>query len=149
MILAHAPECFLDWEVDIIQVNSFWFNSSVCQCCCAIVGIASQRQLYFAHKLNLSRGACDHFRRAGPSQPAVISKLSHQNGTLASLLNCATPQMKTRLFFCRCSADPLSQLFVNLLPMADSKDPDNPRAAIQFIDNAKSPDFESPQPRQF
>jgi hypothetical protein len=42
-------------------------------------------------------------------------------------------------------AQSISQLFVNFLPVADGKNPDKPRFAIRFVNDAESSDFEFPQ----
>jgi hypothetical protein len=37
------------------------------------------------------------------------------------------------------------QSFVNFSPVADGENPENPRFTIQFVNDAKSSDFEAPQ----
>ena len=40
-----------------------------------------------------------------------------------------------------------SQFLVNFSAVTDRKDPDDPRFAFQFVNDAESSDFEPPQPR--
>jgi hypothetical protein len=43
----------------------------------------------------------------------------------------------------------VGHLFINFSPVPDGEDPDNSRFAIQFVNDAKASDFDSPQSRQF
>jgi len=49
-----------------------------------------------------------------------------------------------RLFFRGGSSQPVGQFFVNFSPVADGEDPDHPRFAIRFVNDAESSDFEPP-----
>ena len=42
-------------------------------------------------------------------------------------------------------AQSVRQLFMNFPPVADGEDPENPCFTMQFVDDAKSSDFEDPQ----
>jgi hypothetical protein len=42
-------------------------------------------------------------------------------------------------------AQSFRHLLINLPPMADGEDPENPRFTMQFVNDAKSSDFEAPQ----
>jgi len=48
------------------------------------------------------------------------------------------------LLTCFSSAQPVGHFFVNFPPVADDKNPDHSGFAIQFVNNAKPPDFDSP-----
>ena len=50
-----------------------------------------------------------------------------------------------RLFFRDDLAWSIDQLFVNFLPMTDGENPDKPRFAIRFVNNAEASDFEFPE----
>jgi hypothetical protein len=55
----------------------------------------------------------------------------------------------TKLFTCSARSQLDGYVFVNPGPVADGKKPDVSRPAIRFVNYAKPPDSNSPQPRQF
>ncbi len=42
-------------------------------------------------------------------------------------------------------AQSFRQLLINLPPVADGEDPENPRFTVQFVNDAKSSDLEAPE----
>ena len=64
----------------------------------------------------------------------------------ADFYNLTFFSSRPRYIFSDDLAPPIGQFFVNFSPVADGANPDDTRFAIQLVNDAKSSDFEFPQP---
>ena len=86
---------------------------------------------------------------------AAHTAITIESGTFAWVLDREAAEIRGEhvidesLFAFSFPAQSLGYFFVNFPPMVNGENSDHSGFAIRFVDNAKPPDFHSPQPGQF